>query len=105
MAINKYLDINKILDLPEYPIAVLPPLIDSRIVAQKSCFTIHGRNINGFEELLKKNKDLRLVKLIIADISIKHIKYELATTGLTNTSIFPDLEGLSKDLKYEHGIK
>lgn len=103
--IDQYLNLSNTGELPDYPVAVLPPLIDKRIVAQKSCFTIHGKKINGFEEMTEKFEDLRLVKLKIPDRAIEYIKYELLTTGITNTTIYPDLEGLAKDLKYNHSIK
>ena len=50
-------------DLAQYPIAVLPPYIDSRIVAQKSVFTIHGKSQDGIEILMNNNPDAQIAKI------------------------------------------
>jgi hypothetical protein len=60
---DNYLDEHKLADLP---VAVFPPHIDPRIVAQKSVFTIHGRLKNGFDVLLKKyTEEAQICKLRI----------------------------------------
>jgi hypothetical protein len=99
---SKYFDI-ELNKLPEFPIAVLPTFIDKRIIAQKSCFTIHGTLKDGFRELMK-NDDFRLIKITFHNNCLEHIQYELMTTGITFSTIFPNIEGLSKDIKYENSI-
>ena len=46
-----------------YPIAVYPPHIDIRIVAQRSVFTIHGKLKDGFEKLMKKHRDAQIADI------------------------------------------
>lgn len=99
---NKYLNFD-LSELPDFPIAVFPTHIDKRIISQKSCFTINGKLGNGFEKLMNNN-DFRLIKLVFDNDFLEHIKYELITTGVTYSTIYPDIEGLSKDLKYEKSI-
>jgi hypothetical protein len=47
----------------------------------------------------KQYKD-KLTKVIIAPSSFKHIKKSLASLGVDNSTIFPDIDGLCKNLEY-----
>lgn len=93
--------------LGDLPVAVFPPLIDARIVAQKSVFTIHGREKNGFDVLLKRYSDeTQICKLRISPTQeeIRNMTAELNILGMTETTIFPDLEGLSREIQAEYGM-
>jgi len=81
--------------LPEGPIAVFPTHIARRISSQRSCFTLHGKDRNGLDE--RKNRG-RLVKIIIPSFRVVDIRRELEDSGINETTIFPDLEGLSRSL-------
>jgi hypothetical protein len=99
---DNYLDEHKLADLP---VAIFPPHIDPRIVAQKSVFTIHGRLKNGFDVLLKKYKEeAQVCQLRIAQEKIENMMKELNRLGMTETTIFPDLEGLSREIQVEYGM-
>jgi hypothetical protein len=92
-------------ELPPYPIAVLPPHIDKRITAQKSVFTIHGRKVDGFEKLCASQKNAQLAKLYLNGKSRDTLEDQLITAGITETSVFPDLEGLAREIKREYDIR
>jgi hypothetical protein len=98
-----YLDEHKLADLP---VAVFPPHIDPRIVAQKSVFTIHGRLKNGFNVLFTKHSDAQICMLRISSDQnrIEEMIRELNRLGMTETTIFPDLEGLSREIQGEYGM-
>lgn len=87
-----------------YPFAFLPSFIHARVAAQKSCFTIHGTDKSDFEvigdstELVKSEFFL---KYHIPKESVKPIIHGLFSRGVTFTSLFPDLDNLAKDLKYQ----
>lgn len=101
---DNYLDEHKLANLP---VAVFPPHIDPRIVAQKSVFTIHGRLKNGFDVLLKKfTEEAQICKLRISSDQekIEDMMKELNRLGMTETTIFPDLEGLSREIQAEYGM-
>lgn len=51
--------------LPTLPVAVLPTHTMRRISAQRSCFTIHGSERNGFAALTGARKSVPLVKFEI----------------------------------------
>ena len=90
--------------LAKFPVAVFPPHIDPRIVAQKSVFTIHGRLKNGFDVLCKKYPEAQICKLRISPDQkrIKTMITELNRLEMTETTIFPDLEGLSREIQAEY---
>jgi len=91
--------------LAKLPVAVFPPYIDRRIVAQKSVFTIHGIDQNGFDELCERHGDATQVcKIRIAPDKVTAIKEDLTLAGVTETTIFPDLEGLSREIQAEYGM-
>ena len=98
-----YLNEHKLADLP---VAIFPPYIDPRIVAQKSVFTIHGRLINGFDVLCKKYPEAQVCQLRISgeEKRIKEIIAGLNRLGMTETTIFPDLEGLTREIQAEYDM-
>ena len=89
---------------PKYPLCIEPPLINSRMQAQKSVFTIHGRLINPFKILARDNDKVQIVKIRFTTKKAKYIKQQLYGMGITEGALFPDIEGLARDIKYERGI-
>ncbi len=89
-----------------------PKSIDNRIIAQKSCFSIHplpkNNEIISSIEIDYENgnaaRDLELKKVILpSDIKIKaEILRSLNTLGIDHQFIFPDLSGLCKKIIFEH---
>ena len=84
--------------LLEYPIALIPPYINERMSVQKSCFTVHGHLINGLEKL-HEDLNLNLIQLRIDASNAISIKKDLKGSGITESTLFPDLEGLARELK------
>ena len=87
----------------DYPIAVTGPLNNSRISAQKGMFTLFPASSKTPLEETKECNDF-LDKIIIQKESIPIIKRQLFTMGITNTSIYPDLDSISKDIKLEYSV-
>jgi len=85
----------KMAGLPKRPVAIYPTHMARRIGNQRSCFTIHGQNANGLENL-KQGKNPCLAKIIIPSFRTEEIRQELDTCGIDDATIFPDLEGLSR---------
>jgi hypothetical protein len=92
--------------LAKYPVAIFPPHIDGRIVAQKSVFTLHGRKKNGFHILCKRYPKAQICQFRIAadPTTIRKMLLQLNKLGITETTIFPDLEGLAREIQAEYGI-
>jgi hypothetical protein len=87
----------------DLPIAIPGIYQDQRMIAQKSCFTIHGRILKPLNKLLKrKGCNIRdyLIEYPIVATKSKEITNELRVLGISQSTIFPDLDNLSKDLEY-----
>jgi hypothetical protein len=81
--------------LPNLPAAVYANHIAPRISTQRSCFTVHGSQIDGLEQLAKEHES-KLVKAIVPGSCIQRVKQELVTCGIDEVTIYPDLDGLGR---------
>jgi hypothetical protein len=93
--------------LPKYPIAIDPPLAAQRLLVQHSHFTIHGHDMRGIDQMQQEvglARDLR--KIIIDDRTqgVDYWRWHLGLLGITETTIFPDLEGLARELRMEYKL-
>lgn len=88
----------------QLPIAVLPANHNSRILAQKSAFTVHGILTNGLEKMFEHNDSTRLCKLTFNNSLILEIKSALISSGINYSNIFPDVTGLCEELKFEYQL-
>jgi hypothetical protein len=85
--------------LPRWPAALRPPHIDRRIAVQLSAFTIHGSHPDGLLEVAAHDRRARLVRVRVPKGNVKRIWDELSLCGVSETTVFPDLEGLARELK------
>jgi hypothetical protein len=88
----------------DLPIALPATYQDHRMIAQRSCFTVHGRSLDGLHVLLKDKTPNVLDCLVTYEISRRassSITRQLYYLGVSASSIFPDLDNLSRDLNYE----
>jgi hypothetical protein len=91
-----------------FPVALYPSSIHPRISRQKSCFTLHGTDKRDFETILNKQKitlESKFLKYVLSANIIEDIWVELNQLGITYSTIYPDLDGLAKELKVKFGIK
>src|SRR5258708_762277 len=82
-----------------YPVAIDPPHVARRVSVQRSRFTVHGKSKQGLEVLAARMTQPRLATFEIPNRVGKQILSDLSTCGIMQTSVFPDLEGLSKELE------
>lgn len=90
------------------PIPVPGTYQGARMIAQRSCFTVHGRERKkGLKEILEYHMIGDVAECLV-EISIaknkaakKRMLAQLARLGITNASIFPDLDRLGYDLTAE----
>lgn len=97
--VDSYVD--DFLNLPALPIAVLPPHSDERVVVQRSVFTIHGSDRKGLHTVFRKARRPKIVQLQIDNDYADLIKGSVAALGVTESTVFPELEGIARDLKEE----
>lgn len=83
------------------PIAMKPIHSNSRIAAQRGLFTIHGSDPHGLERLSICTNDMgpQMFKLTIPGVHCGEMRRDLAIAGVTETSIFHELEGLCREIK------
>jgi|HubBroStandDraft_6_1064221.scaffolds.fasta_scaffold16469_4 hypothetical protein len=87
----------KVRPLKKLPAAIDPPHIARRLAAQRSHFTIHGTDPDGLLTVSRLKRS-RLAKIIVDKDAIPTIRRDLATMGIVDTTVFPDLDGLGREL-------
>jgi len=82
---------------PLRPVAVYPRHSTRRIAVQQSCFTIHGWDRRGLEEIVP-SLGVPMVKITIPSWAVGPIQDSLETCGIDETTVFPDLDGLGRSV-------
>jgi hypothetical protein len=77
------------------PVAIYPTHFSRRISSQRSCFTVHGFDLDGFEHLPGPTRQY-LRKVIIPGAESHRIETRLSVAGIDELTIFPDLDGLGR---------
>jgi hypothetical protein len=86
------------LDIPRPPLVLDFPLITRRIAAQRSRFIVFGTEPNWLSEEFKK-PDSTIRAITIAARSRSKIRQELRDCGVTESVIYPDLDGLGREMR------
>jgi hypothetical protein len=89
------------LDKPgaELPIAIHPAYVHPRLRSQRSCFTIHGKRKGGLDTLIPPEKASSiLLRYVVDSGSRRSMISDLALLGITESVVFPDLDGLATEL-------
>lgn len=85
----------------DIPIAFPATYQDQRMIAQRSCFTIHGSLLSSMSDILIR-KSVALPECLyeyeIDSLSANFILKELAILGVSAATVFPDLDHLAVDL-------
>lgn len=92
----------------ELPVAIYPSTIHARISSQKGCFTLHGNDKRDMISIFKNTELIDngfLVKYIIPKDCVTSVFNDINNLGIRYSTLFPDMEGLSRDLCYDFGIK
>lgn len=78
----------------------MPSHINTRISAQQACLTIHTFPPVALNRCKTLNYGLTLRKFIIPSNQKPIIRHELIKLGITPYQIYPDLEGISKSIRW-----
>jgi hypothetical protein len=88
------------------PLAFPAVCQDQRMIAQRSCFTIHGFRLDPMQQILEdEDEDNNIERYLIQyeidaedDKKRADMLSDLSLFGVSASTIFPDLDHLSKDL-------
>ncbi len=90
-----------------HPVALYGAHNSARIVAQQGVFTIFGTNTVPMERLVKTGtfpaESLCCIEIPVTKIGA--IRKSLLSHGITESTIYPDLEGLAKETKRHFGFE
>lgn len=79
------------------PVAIYPTYVHARLRGQRSCFTIHGTDKRGLDVLLAGKPILQ--RYVVDPDCGQSMRSELAVLGITESVVFPDIDGLANELK------
>jgi hypothetical protein len=78
----------------DLPVAILPTNIHPRMSVQRSCFTVHGRVKDSLAKLIPE-----ILRRYDLDLEQREsMLMDLRKLGISHSTLFPDLEGLAKEL-------
>ena len=86
------------------PLAFPATYQDQRMIAQRSCFTIHGESLDPLQDILKSAEvDVSdyLMEYQIARNKKDRLLKELSVLGVSAATVFPDLDHLAQDLVFD----
>lgn len=81
--------------LPARPVAIVPPYNSPRITVQRGAFTVHGSSTLPLNHQFTR----RLAKITVPADSAHRLRRELRNAGISEFTLFPELEGLSRDIR------
>lgn len=89
------------------PLAIYGAHNSPRIVAQRGVFTISGKNTEPMEEISRDGSFPTDVvrQFEIPKESILDLRQEIYAIGITAATVFPDLDGLAKELRRSFGYE
>lgn len=85
------------------PVAINGAYNSARIVAQRGAFTIFGDNVSAMESIYDQDAFPAdsLVKVVIEKTLIPAIRHSVLNHGISESVVFPDLDGLAREMKRE----
>ncbi|MFA0281637.1 MULTISPECIES: FRG domain-containing protein [unclassified Vibrio] len=79
------------------PLAIRMPFTNKRVHAQKGCFTVHGSNPKGIEDIMYENGlGNELIKFVFNEEAAVNIRNTLHKMEINEDDIYQDLNSLSK---------
>lgn len=90
------------------PVAIFPIRYNSRIVAQRGVFTVHGINELPIDEVFRANAKIdesRIQRITIDPGSCAKLLRDLRAMGINQTSLFPEPSSVASDVIRSYGVK
>lgn len=90
----------------QYPLAIYPKKVGSRIIAQLGSFTVHGVDKHSIDEQLSSmcdNVDDILHRIDLVGLSRDEVMFELDILGTRRSTIYPDIDNFVRQLADFYG--
>lgn len=84
----------------EDPVAIYPKQINARMRAQRGWFTVHGTDIRSLDAIAPEC----VANVSMEPKAISEAAEFLATAGIAHGILFPDLDGLARELNEKNGL-
>lgn len=106
-ALNSYRPPARFDDMHAHPVALYGAHNSPRIVAQRGVFTIFGQDTLPMEKVYDKDGFPRhsLMRVVLPKDALPSMRKSILSHGITESVVFPDLEGLAKEMKREFGFE
>jgi hypothetical protein len=95
--------------LNKKPVAMYGSYNSPRIVAQRGAFTIFGSDLSPMEAVKSASSptitDQVLGQMTIPGAHVPQLRRSLTSIGYTDSVIFPDLDGLAREMKRGYGFE
>jgi hypothetical protein len=93
--------------MKDFPIAIYGSHNSQRIVAQRGVFVCFGKDTRSMEIIYTEEKFPKnsLVKLVISKEKIRDFIEAIHRQGITESVVFPDLDGLAHEIKREFNFE
>lgn len=104
--LSGYRPVGDMSSLSEAPVAIFGAHNSPRIVAQQGTFVIFGSKTYAMETLYRRGEFPKnsMSRIVIAGRAVETLRKSLFTHGITEGAMFPDLEGLGRDLLRTFGF-
>jgi hypothetical protein len=105
-ALKGYKPVPKFAGMHNQPVALYGAHNSGRIVAQQGVFTIFGRDATAMETLYTTGgfPNRSLTKISIPRNAIRKLRTTILSHGITESVVFPDLEGLANETRRIFGF-
>lgn len=100
-ALKGYKPVHPYTGMNNFPVAIYGAHNSPRIVAQRGVFTIFGQNTEPMEKAYV-NRGFpadSLVKIVFDTNVLKGLRRSIFNQGITESVVFPDLDGLAKEIR------
>ena len=106
-ALQGYKPLTKFADMNKHAVALYGAHNNPRIVAQRGVFTIFGQDTGAMERAYSSDSFPQgcLMKVILARSRLPRMRRSILHHGITEGVVFPDLEGLAREIKRDFGFE
>lgn len=100
-ALQSYKPLTKFSDMNAQAVGIYGAHNSPRIVAQRGAFTIFGQSTKGMDHTYDSEgfPSGSLLKVVLKRAVLPKMRASILNHGITESVVFPDLEGLAKEIK------